>query len=107
MLSEVMVNLFLEAMRVSGKDRFLIDGFSRNKENCDVWEMIVGFDCDFVLFFDCLEEVMIECLFGCNEGWMDDNIDIIKKRFKTFRESFMLVINYYDSLNKVCSVNSD
>lgn len=105
--SEVTVNLLLEAMRASGKDRFLIDGFPRNKENRDAWETTAGFDCDFVLFFDCPEEVMTERLLGRNEGRTDDNIDTIKKRFKTFRESSMPVINYYDSLNKVCSVNSD
>ena len=105
--SEVTVNLLLDAMKASGKSRFLIDGFPRNKENRDAWESTAGYDCDFVLFFYCPEDVMTKRLLGRNEGRTDDNIETIKKRFTTFRDSSMPVINYYDSLNKVCSVNSD
>ena len=50
---------------------------------------------------------MTQRLLGRNEGRTDDNIETIKKRFKTFRESSMPVIDYYSKLNKVCSVNSD
>ena len=46
------MNLLLDAMRASGKGKFLIDGFPRNKENRDAWEVTAGYDCDFVLFFD-------------------------------------------------------
>ena len=105
--SEVTVNLLLDAMKASGKSRFLIDGFPRNKENRDAWESTAGYDCDFVLFFDCPEDVMTKRLLGRNEGRTDDNIETIKKRFTTFRDSSMPVINYYDALNKVCTVNSD
>ena len=105
--SEVTVNLLLDAMRASGEDRFLIDGFPRNKENRDAWENTAGYDCDFVLFFDCPEDVMTTRLLGRNEGRSDDNIETIKKRFVTFRESSLPVINYYEKLNKVCTVNSD
>ena len=83
--SEVTVNLLLDAMRASGKGKFLIDGFPRNKENRDAWEVTAGYDCDFVLFFDCPEDVMTTRLLGRNEGRTDDNIETIKKRFKTFQ----------------------
>ena len=105
--SEVTVNLLLDAMRASGKDKFLIDGFPRNKENRDAWEKTAGYDCDFVLFFDCPEDVMEKRLLGRNEGRTDDNIETIKKRFKTFVESSMPVIDYYNTLNKVRSVVAD
>lgn len=105
--SEVTVNLLLDAMKASGKDRFLIDGFPRNKENRDAWERTAGYDCDFVLFFDCPEDVMTKRLLGRNEGRSDDNIETIKKRFKTFRDSSMPVIDYYKKMDKVCDVNSD
>ena len=85
--SEVTVNLLLDAMRASGKDKFLIDGFPRNKENRDAWEVTAGYDCDMVLFFDCPEDVMTQRLLGRNEGRTDDNIETIKKRFKTFTDS--------------------
>lgn len=105
--SEVTVNLLLDAMKASGKDRFLIDGFPRNKENRDAWERTAGYDCDFVLFFDCPEDVMTKRLLGRNEGRTDDNIETIKKRFKTFRDSSMPVIDYYKKMDKVRDVNSD
>jgi UMP-CMP kinase len=55
--SEVTVGLLGEAMKASSKDRFLIDGFPRNEENRGAFETVMGYDCDFVLFFDCPEEV--------------------------------------------------
>ena len=107
--SVVTVRLLLDAMADSGKSRFLIDGFPRNKENRDAWEVTAGYDCDFVLFFDCPEDVMERRLLGRGEtsGRTDDNIESIKKRFKTFVESSMPVVNYYEGLRKLRSVNSD
>lgn len=40
---------------------------------------------NFILFFDCPEEVMTKRLLGRNEGRTDDNVDTIKKRFKVCR----------------------
>ena len=42
---------------------------------------------NFILFFDCPEDVMILRLMGRNEGRTDDNMDTIKKRFKVCRRS--------------------
>ena len=102
--SEVTVNLLLGAMKDSGKSTFLIDGFPRNKENRDAWERTAGYDCDFVLFFDCPEDVMLRRLLGRNEGRTDDNVETITKRFKTFQDSSMPVVQYYEGLGKVRSV---
>lgn len=41
-----------------------------------------GIEPEFVLFFDCPEEVMEQRLMGRNEGRTDDNIETIRKRFK-------------------------
>lgn len=102
--SEVTINLLQKAMKDSGKDKFLIDGFPRNAENRDAFERVMGFDCDFVLFFDCPEDVMEKRLLGRNEGRTDDNIESIRKRFKVFIESSMPVVQYYESLGKVSRV---
>lgn len=102
--SEVTVNLLLYAMKDSGKQTFLIDGFPRNKENRDAWETTAGYDCDFVLFFDAPENVMMQRLLGRNEGRTDDNVETIKKRFHTFQESSMPVVKYYEGLGKVRNV---
>lgn len=49
----------LQAMTESPKNKFLIDGFPRNKDNLLGWEkqMTDKVDFKFVLFFECPEEV--------------------------------------------------
>lgn len=105
--SSVTVSLLQKAMEESGKDTFLIDGFPRNVENRDSFVQQTGCDCEFVLFFDCPETVLEKRLLGRNEGRADDNIETIKKRFRTFIESSMPVVELYEKLGKVCRVNSD
>jgi UMP-CMP kinase len=55
-------NLFFlfQAMKKSGSNKFLIDGFPRNKDNLDGWnrQMASSVNLLFVLFFDCPQEVM-------------------------------------------------
>ena len=51
--------LFAQAMSESPKNKFLIDGFPRNKDNLDGWnKMMTGkVNVMGVLFFDCPEDV--------------------------------------------------
>ena len=46
-------------MITSGKSKFLIDGFPRNRDNLDGWnaKMEDKVDFKFVLFFECQEKV--------------------------------------------------
>lgn len=46
-------------MTNTGKGKFLIDGFPRNKDNLDGWKakMENKVDLKFVLFFECQEKV--------------------------------------------------
>ena len=62
---------------------------------------------DFLLFFECNEEVMEERLLKRSETSQraDDNIETIKKRFKTFVEKTLPVIDHYEELNKVKRVS--
>lgn len=62
---------------------------------------------DFLLFFECTEEVMEERLLKRSETSQraDDNIETIKKRFKTFVEKTLPVIDHYKELNKVKRVS--
>lgn len=50
-----------QAMKDSGKQDFLIDGFPRNENNLQGWTeaMEDKADVKFVLFFDCPEEVIL------------------------------------------------
>jgi UMP-CMP kinase len=62
----------------------------------------------FTLFFDCPEEVMQERLLnrGKTSGRTDDNMDSIKKRFKTFVETSMPVVEYYREQHKTVEVSA-
>ena len=57
----------------------------------------------FTLFFDCPEEVMRERLLdrGKTSGRSDDNEESIKKRFRTFVETSMPVVDYFEKGGKV------
>jgi len=105
--SEVTVGLLADAMLAAKNDKFLIDGFPRNAENRAAFEREMGYDCEFVLFFDCPEAVMEKRLLGRNEGRTDDNIETIRKRFKVFIESSMPVVSHYESQGKVKRVIAD
>lgn len=62
---------------------------------------------DFLLYFDCSEHVMEERLLKRSEtsGRADDNMDTIKKRFATFVEKTLPVIDHYEQLSKVKKVS--
>jgi UMP-CMP kinase len=60
------------------------------------------------LFFDCPEEVMRERLLdrGKTSGRVDDNEESIMKRFKTFVETSMPVVDYYRKQDKVVEIST-
>lgn len=63
----------------------------------------------FTLFFDCSERVMQERLLnrGKTSGREDDNAESIKKRFKTFVETSMPVVEYFERQGKVVRVSAE
>lgn len=62
----------------------------------------------FTLFFDCPEYVMTERLLnrGKTSGRADDNEESIRKRFKTFVETSMPVVEYFEKQNKVVKIEA-
>jgi UMP-CMP kinase len=62
----------------------------------------------FTLFFDCPEDVMQERLLnrGKTSGRSDDNAESIKKRFKTFVETSMPVVEYFEKEGRVVKVSA-
>ena len=59
-----------------------------------------------MLFFECSEKIMEERLLrrGETSGRADDNVESIKKRFQTYLEKTMPVIEHYEKSNKVKKV---
>ncbi|KAI0340151.1 UMP-CMP kinase [Trametopsis cervina] len=116
---EVTIKLLENAMREAlqegregegwkdGKGRFLVDGFPRKMDQA------VKFDEDvcearLVLFFTTTEEEMTKRLLkrGETSGREDDNEESIKKRFRTYHDQTMPVIEYYNKQSKVASIDA-
>ncbi|KAL8942389.1 MAG: hypothetical protein Q9216_001709 [Gyalolechia sp. 2 TL-2023] len=112
---EVTVQLLENAMtdyikkRESGAEgsRFLIDGFPRKMDQALKFEESVC-PSQFTLFFDCPEDVMMERLInrGKTSGRSDDNAESIKKRFRTFIETSMPVVDHFEQEGKVVKVEA-
>merc|ERR1712228_534429 len=92
-----------------GGKRFLIDGFPRNTNNLSGWQQSVGERLTIagVLMFEVAEEVLEARLLkrGETSGRSDDNIESIRKRFKTFVNETMPVVEYYRHQGLVTSLD--
>ncbi|KAL5728157.1 hypothetical protein ACHQM5_001272 [Ranunculus cassubicifolius] len=104
--SEVTVQLIQRAIESSHNYKFLIDGFPRSEENRVAFEKIFGAEPDIVLFFDCPEEEMVKRVLSRNQGRIDDNIQTIKKRLKTFETLNLPVVDHYSKRGKVHKINA-
>ncbi|KAF2658251.1 UMP-CMP kinase-like protein [Lophiostoma macrostomum CBS 122681] len=108
---EVTVQLLENAMRhtidTDNKKLFLIDGFPRKLDQAHAFEHSVV-PSKFTLFFDCPEDVMQERLLkrGETSGRADDNMESIKKRFRTFVETSMPVVDEFETQGKVVKVSA-
>ncbi|KAI9880075.1 MAG: bifunctional uridylate/adenylate kinase [Pleopsidium flavum] len=107
---EVTVQLLENAMtedirEKGGYGRFLIDGFPRKMDQAIKFEESVC-PSRFTLFFDCPEDIMQQRLLnrGKTSGRADDNAESIKKRFKTFVETSMPVVDYFEKQGKVVKI---
>ena len=83
----------------------MLVGFPRKMDQALKFEEVVC-PSKFTLFFDCPEEVMQERLInrGKTSGRADDNAESIKKRFKTFVETSMPVVDYFEKEGKVVKI---
>jgi len=82
--------------------KFLIDGFPRGHENIQAWEgAMKRHTVKFVLNFECPEEILVGRLLerGKDSGRSDDNLEVIRKRFKTHLESTVPILAYFDRMD--------
>ncbi|KAJ2718911.1 bifunctional uridylate/adenylate kinase [Coemansia sp. Benny D115] len=104
---EITIGLLRNAMMDHPEsDRFLIDGFPRNLEQAKAFEDTVC-KAQKVLYFECPEAVLLERLLnrGKTSGRTDDNIESIKKRFRTYVNDSKPVIDAFDAQGKVITVS--
>lgn len=113
--SEITVTLIKNAMEelrsTQGQTKFLIDGFPRSEGNVNLWNDIVGNKANIekVLFFECPEEILTSRLLerAKTSGRSDDSIDVIRKRFVTYREESMPIIEMYSKEGIVNKIIAD
>ena len=107
---EVTVKLLLAAMDKNPGKNFLVDGFPRSMDNKDGWYRVVGDKAEVAccLFYACPEEELEKRLLkrGETSGRDDDNIESIKKRFRTFKETSMPVVEWFRSKGMLRTVSS-
>ncbi|CAL5229717.1 g13093 [Coccomyxa viridis] len=105
--TEVTVRLLRQAMQSSSNHKFLIDGFPRALDQAETFEQEVK-PPELVLFFDCPEEEMKKRLLkrGESSGRSDDNEETIVKRFRTFLDCSMPVVEYYERKRKLAKISA-
>lgn len=101
---------FFFSKQETGTNKFLIDGFPRNQDNLEGWtkQMSEKVHLQFVIVFDCTEEVCVErCLKrgAAGSGRTDDNLESLKKRFNTFYNDSLPIIEFYEAKNLVRKID--
>ncbi|KAI9347980.1 adenylate kinase-domain-containing protein [Zopfochytrium polystomum] len=107
--TEVTLSLLKEAMEKAPEAKgFLIDGFPRQLDQAKAFEDTLH-KCKFVLFFNCPETLLEARLLkrGETSGRADDNIETIKKRFNTFVNTSMPVIDYFKAQDRCVEISSE
>ncbi|KAJ5204164.1 adenylate kinase [Penicillium cinerascens] len=107
LLSNAMADELAKNPPSGTKARFLIDGFPRKLDQAVFFEKTVC-PSELVLFLDCPEEVMEKRLLkrGETSGRDDDNEESIRKRFRTFVETSMPVVDDFEKKGKVVKVQA-
>jgi len=106
-VSETTVGLLRKAMAGSSGP-FLIDGFPRSLSNLRAFEEGVS-ACKFMLFLEVSEAEMEARLLnrGLSSGRSDDNSETIRKRFRTFLDESVPVIDELDGRGVVHRVSAE
>ena len=88
---------------------FLCDGFPRNEENLKFFFEVMGKDVKVLctLFLTCPEEVCIDRIQKRNEGRVDDNIETVKKRFKSLKEETLPTVEKLKGYGPVYEIKAD
>jgi len=89
-----------------GHGRFLIDGFPRNMDQAELFDNEIC-SSTLVIFYDTTEDVLTNRLLerAKTSGREDDNIESIRKRFRTYKEVTMPVIKHYQTQSKVAELD--
>jgi len=108
---KITCTLIEKAIEASGNKKVMVDGFPRNKDNLDGWNEQMGekADVDFVLFLECSQKTCTDRILKRAEtsGRTDDNLESLKKRFDTYVNQTMPIIEHYKKLGKVHTIDAE
>ena len=108
----ITLDLIRSSMEKSKATRFLIDGFPRNEDNFRGWSKVMTEELcvvDSIFYIECPEE---ECKNRIIErsktsGRSDDNLETLAKRFVTFNEITLPVIQNFEKNSPQPDSNND
>jgi len=108
---KITCTLIKKAMYEKGKNKiFLIDIYLGNKANINGWKEV--FNDNYILvtsiIFHCDENILVKRLIerGKISGRVDDNIETIKKRFKTHKEESEPIMNELKNMGPSIEINA-
>eukprot|EP00696_Hemimastix_kukwesjijk_P007883 gnl/Hemi2/20005_TR6633_c0_g1_i1.p2 gnl/Hemi2/20005_TR6633_c0_g1~~gnl/Hemi2/20005_TR6633_c0_g1_i1.p2 ORF type:complete len:255 (+),score=73.42 gnl/Hemi2/20005_TR6633_c0_g1_i1:80-844(+) len=108
---EVTLNLLRDAIRNSGRDKVLVDGFPRNLDNLLGWNALMRDETTvpFALFLNCPAQILQSRLIlrGRTSGRSDDNSDAIRLRFVTHENESLPVIRALHAEGRIREINAD
>ena len=98
------------AMRSTGKNNFLIDGFPRSLDNLEGWYETFGREAELpkMLYFECPYDVLEKRILGRAKysGRSDDNIESVRLRFDTFKAKTLPTLEVFKSRDRVVQVDA-
>jgi pyrimidine 5'-nucleotidase len=108
---EITVKLLLKSIHENKSQRVLIDGFPRSIDNLDGWYRVAHDEVNTLgcLYFAAEDEEELQRRIierGKTSGRADDDVEVLKKRFKTMNEVTMPVIKRLEFESTVRKVNA-
>ncbi|KAM7539885.1 hypothetical protein Aperf_G00000046436 [Anoplocephala perfoliata] len=92
----------------TGTNCFLVDGFPRNENNRDGWELYMKHtEVCAVVVVECSDEECIRRCMGRGGGRVDDKEEVLKNRLIQHREQCIPIIEYYEKQGLVVHINGE
>ncbi|MGJ8650989.1 MAG: nucleoside monophosphate kinase [Opitutaceae bacterium] len=98
------------AIRTTGKNNFLIDGFPRSLDNLEGWTERFGREAELpkMLYLVCPYAVLEKRILARAKwtGRSDDNVESVKLRFDTFAAETLPTVEHFKGLNKCVEIDA-
>jgi adenylate kinase len=106
---QLVIDLIRERLGKSdAQSGWILDGFPRNVAQAEFLDKLLdelSQGCDRVINFDVPDEILVDRML--NRGRKDDNEDTIRRRLEVYREQTAPLIDYYESREKMITVDGD